>query len=97
MTNKEYIKEHLKSLRKDFDVAIKNNLKDYANKLVEEIKCSENILKDLEVLEILKKKNVYMFRINNCINAEEYNEWVGINVDDELTEEEFNLIKGVVR
>lgn len=56
MTNKEYIKEHLKSLRKDFDIAIKNNLKDYANKLVEEIKCSENILKDLEILEILKPR-----------------------------------------
>lgn len=64
------------------------------------LECSEAYLKlnkDLEILEILKKKNVYMFRINNCINAEEYNEWVGINVDDELTEEEFNLIKGVVR
>ena len=59
MTSKEYIKEHLKSLRKDFDIAIKNNLKDYANKLVEEIKCSENILKDLEILEILKKRIKY--------------------------------------
>lgn len=56
MTNKEYIKEHLKSLRKDFDIAIKNNLEDYANKLVEEIKCSEKVLKDLEALEILKPR-----------------------------------------
>ena len=57
----------------------------------------QDIMKKLKVLEIIKKKNVYMFRINNCINAEEYNEWVGINVDDELNEEEFNLIKGVIR
>lgn len=51
MTSKEYIEEHISQLTKDFDIAIKNNLRDYANKLVEDIKQSEAIKKDIEKLE----------------------------------------------
>lgn len=54
MTSKEYIEEHLNQLKKDFDIAIKENLKDYANKLVEDINKSEAIKKELEKLELLQ-------------------------------------------
>ena len=104
MTSKEYIEEHLNQLKKDFDIAIKENLKEYANKLVEDIKQSESIKKDLEVLEILKKYNSLSL---DCYEAITYGllgkgysafykfceKMLETDEDEIPSENEFNLIK----
>lgn len=56
----------------------------------------ENALKDLEVLEIIKTKNVDISLIKNCYGPfayAVYNSYIDIEKNDELTKQEFDLLK----
>lgn len=54
------------------------------------------IKQDLEILEIIKTKNVDISLIKNCYGAfayAVYNSYVDIEKNDELTKEEYELLK----
>ena len=85
MTSKE-------ALEKLLEMAIENGL--WKSGLVEDI---ENIiLRDLEVLEIIKTKNVDISLIKNCYGPlayAVYNSHIDEEKNDELTKEEYDLLK----
>ena len=80
------------ALEKLLEMAIENGL--WKSGLVEDI---ENIiLRDLEVLEIIKTKNVDISLIKNCYGPlayAVYNSHIDEEKNDELTKQEFDLLK----
>lgn len=55
------------------------------------------IKQDLEILEIIKTKNVNISLIKNCYGPfayAVYNSYIDIEKNDELTKEEYELLKG---
>lgn len=80
------------ALERLLEMAIENGL--WKSGLVEDI---ENIiLRDLEVLEIIKTKNVDISLIKNCYGPlayAVYNSHIDEEKNDELTKQEFDLLK----
>lgn len=58
-------------------------------------KC-EQVEKTLNAFEIIKEKTVSIFQLSCCKNVNEYNDLKFI-VSEKLTEEEFNLLKEVLK
>ena len=69
----------------------------------EQIKALDNVLQNtfeqqrkVMALEIIKEKEVNMQVFNQCEDAETYNKVYIKQKDRQLTEEEFNLLKGIL-
>lgn len=60
------------------------------------IKECEMVEKHFKVLDIIKRKYVSIFQLSCCKNVNEYNDLKFI-VSEKLTEEEFNLLKEVLK
>ena len=61
----------------------------------------EIIKKELKALEIIKTKNVDIDYIKTCFydkkgGFKDYNAWVGHDVDEELSQEEYELLEEVL-
>ena len=61
----------------------------------------ETIEKELKALEIIKTKNVDIDYIKTCFydkkgGFKDYNSWVGHDDDEELSQEEYELLKEVL-
>lgn len=68
----------------------------YHNYIVDDSSHYETIKKDLEVLEIIKTKNVNISLIKNGYGPfayAVYNSYIDIEKNDELTKEEYELLK----
>lgn len=55
----------------------------------------EMVEKELKAFEIIKNKNVNIYKIRICENVKEYNELK--NTGSELAEDEFNLLKEALK
>ena len=66
------------------------------DELQETYEARETIKKDLEILEIIKTKNVDISLIKNCygpLACAVYNSYIDNEKKDKLTKEEFDLLK----
>ena len=82
MTNKE-------KLRLLYRNAVLHN--DDPNFIIEQTSYLDDLIKDLEIMEIIKNKNVAIFIIPICKNAYDYSmKTIGFEA---LTDKEFELIK----
>ena len=52
--------------------------------------------KEHKALEIIKEKTVSIFQLSCCKNVNEYND-LKFKFSEKLTEEEFNLLKAVLK
>lgn len=88
----------------DIDDLTKTKYVKHSREYGKSYRCVENALqayeKEHQALEIIKKKNIRTDEIKRCSNAEDYNDLVcELNIenndcfDDDLTEQEFNLLK----
>lgn len=61
------------------------------------IKCADTIEKELKILEIIKEKVVLMDVLLVSEDANDYNDFYAKSTDKHLTEEEFRLLKEVLK